>query len=344
MAQDDLPLLPTSVIGSYAIPSWLWTALDEIEAGRYGRTDVRETMDDACAMALIDQERAGVDVITDGEMRRWYFVQSFYGKMEGLERIGDLRKVGVYGYDSVPRYWPTERVVVPEGLGVVEEFEWTKAHTQKRLKATCPGPLTLTIHIQLRDKSIYKDRLEMAHEFAGVVNRELKRLVEAGAEWVQLDEPSYAVIPGTVDDWIELFNRSVEGVRAKIGLHVCFGNLASRPRGKRAYGWMFPELLEAKADQFCFEFANREMREIEVWKAEGDEREFAAGLVDVKSFYVETPEDVAERVRTTLQYVEAEKLWITPDCGFFQLPRWLAFLKLQNMVRGTEIVRRELAG
>ena len=335
-------LLPTTVIGSYAMPGWLWTAVGEIDKGSYGETDVRETFDDAVNIAIMDQERAGVDIITDGEMRRWYFVQSFYKRMEGIVRDPPLRKVGLYGYDSPPRYHTVEKVTVPDGLGIVEEFKYARAHTSKPLKATCPGPLTITIH--LRPQEAYGDRLELAWEFTRVINRELKALVEAGADFIQIDEPSFAIMPGTVKDWVDLYNASVEGVDAKLALHVCFGNLTSRARGKRTYRWMFPELLDANAEQIVLEFANREMSESGLWSELGVERELGAGVVDIKSFYVETPEDVAERIRLLLEHVPAERLYLNPDCGFFQLPRWLSYLKLEALVAGTKIVRSELAG
>ena len=340
MADKPLPLLPTTVIGSYAMPGWLWTSVGEIDKGNYGRTDVRETFDDAVNMAIMDQERAGVDIITDGEMRRWYFVQSFFKRMAGIEPDPPLRKVGLYGYDTPPRYHTVEKVTVPDGLGIVEEFKYAKTRTAKPLKATCPGPLTLTIH--LRPQEAYSDRLELAWEFARAINAELKALVEAGADFIQIDEPSFAVIPGSVKDWVDLYNASVEGVDAKLALHVCFGNLTSRPRGKRSYSWMFPELLDARAEQLVLEFANREMSESDLWETFGIDRELGAGVVDIKSFYVETAEDVAERIREILNYVPAEKLYVNPDCGFFQLPRWLSYLKLEALVAGTKIVRREL--
>lgn len=345
------PLLPTSVIGSHAIPSWMWTALKASDAGEYGQTDLRETFDDACKVAILDQIEAGIDVITDGEMRRWYFVQSFYNKMEGLESVGVLRKQGVYGYDSAPRYWPTGKISVPSGLGIVEEFRWLTEQIARQapgqaVKATCPGPLTLTIHIQLRDehKQLYPDRLALAWEFVPVINRELKALAAAGAELIQIDEPSFAIIPGTQQDWLNLYNACVEGVEAKIALHVCFGNLGSRPRGKREYGWMFPDLLRARCDQYVFEFANREMKEEAIYQMAGIDREFGVGVIDVKSFWVEPPSEIATRIRTFLKYVPADRLWIVPDCGFFQLPRWLCAQKLKNMVEGARIVRRELTG
>ena len=322
------------------MPSWLWTAVGEIDKGNYGETDILETLDDAVNIAIMDQERAGVDIISDGEMRRWYFVQSFYRRMSGLEEAPPLRKVGLYGYDSPKRYRTVGKVAIPEGLGIVEEFKYTSAHTDRPIKVTCPGPLTLTMHIRPREG--YGNRLELAWEFAAVINAELKSLVQAGADYIQLDEPSFAVIPGQVKEWVDLYNASVEGVRAKLALHVCFGNLGSRPRGKRTYRWMFPELLEVNAEQLVLEFANREMSESDLWTEFGVNKELGAGVVDVKSFYVEKPEDVAERIRTLLKHVEPEKLYISPDCGFFQLPRWLTYLKLEAMVAGTEIVRREL--
>ena len=340
MADTSPLLLPTTVIGSYAFPSWLWTSLEEIEKGSYGPTDIRETNDDAVNMAIMDQERAGVDIITDGEMRRYYFVQSFYKRMTGIVEDPPLRKVGLYGYDSPPRYHTVDKVTAPNGLGIVDEFKYARTHTGSRLKATCPGPLTITIHLRPRD--VYKDRIDLAWEFAPVINAELKALVEAGADFIQIDEPSFSIIPGATRDWVEMYNACVEGVDAKLALHVCFGNLTSRPRGKRRYKWMFPELLDARADQLVFEFANREMCESGLWGELAIERELGAGVVDVKSFYVETPEDVAERIREFLKDVPPDRLYVSPDCGFFQLPRWLSYQKLETMVAGTRIVRREL--
>lgn len=341
----NLPLLPTSVIGSHAIPSWLWTGLEAIEEEKYGQTDKRELFDDAVNMAIWDMEKANLDVISDGEMRRWYFVQSFYKKMRGIEPEEALRKVGLYAYDSVPRYRLREKVSIPHGLGIVEEFKYLKAHTDKPVKATCPGPLTVTIH--LRDDSVrqfYRDRMELFWQFAEVINQELKDLVKAGADYIQLDEPSFAIIPGELKEYLALYNRCVEGVDARIAFHICFGNLASRPRGKREYGPLISYLMEARCDEFVLEFANREMSELELCRELSEERDIGVGVIDIKSFHRESPEDVAARIRSALRYIPAEKLWVVPDCGFFQLPRWITVAKLRNMVQGTHIVRQELTG
>lgn len=176
----------------------------------------------------------------------------------------------------------------------------------------------------------------------GIINRELKALVNAGADFVQVDEPAFSEFAKDGKEMAKIFNATVEGVKAKIAMHICFGNHRGRPLVKRTYRRLFPAVLEAKTDQFVLEFANRELAEIDLGKEVGNVNELGAGLIDQKSFYIETPEDVAERIRTALKHVPAEKLWINPDCGFNPTPRWIALAKLRAMVEGAKIVRREL--
>jgi 5-methyltetrahydropteroyltriglutamate--homocysteine methyltransferase len=183
--------LPTHVIGSHGFPGWFWTALDKVKAGDYGQTDVKETFDDATQLAIRDQERAGVDIVCDGEMRRFFFVQSFYGRMEGLEELEPLRKTGLYAYDSVPRYRPTAKIKISQGLGLVDDFKYLKTQTDRPVKATCPGPVTLSIHVQTRPGDAYNnDRLALCWDLVPAVNAELKALAAAGADYIQVDEPS----------------------------------------------------------------------------------------------------------------------------------------------------------
>ncbi|MGH7339309.1 MAG: methionine synthase, partial [Candidatus Rokuibacteriota bacterium] len=320
-----------------------WTALDKIKAGDYGQTDVNETFDDATQLAIRDQEQAGLDVICDGEMRRFFFVQTFYGRMDGLELIEPLRKTGLYAYDSVPRYRPLRRITVPRGLGTVDDFKYLRTQTTRPVKATCPGPITLSIHVQTRPGDAYNaDRLALFWDLVPAVNAELRAMVQAGAQWLQIDEPSAAIVPGQIDEYVKMFNACVEGVRAKISYHVCFGNLMSRPRGKRSYRWMFPALQQARCDQFVFEYANREMAEIDLWKEVGVDREVACGVVDVKSFHLEAPEEVAERLELCARHIPLERLSAVPDCGFFPVPRWLAAEKLRRLVAGARLARRRL--
>lgn len=343
MSAAKIPMIPTHVMGSHGFPGWFWTALDKIKTGEYGQTDTKETFDDATQLAIRDQERAGIDIICDGEMRRFFFVQSFYGKMNGLESIEPLRKTGLYAYDSVPRYRAIGKVTVPKGLGVVEDFKYLKTQTDKPVKATVPGPVTLSIHIQIRPGDAYNgDRVALTWDMVPVVKAELKALVAAGADYIQIDEPSAAIVPGQIDEYVKMFNACVDGVKVKIAYHVCFGNLLSRPRGRRSYRWMFPALKAAKCDQFVFEYANREMAEIEDWKHLGVDREIGCGVVDVKSFYLEPPEEVAERITLCAKYIPVEKLSVVPDCGFFPVPRWLAFEKLKRLAAGARLARKAL--
>ena len=220
-------------MGSHGFPAWFWTALDKIKAGEYGQTDVRETFDDATQLAIRDQERAGIDVICDGEMRRFFFVQTFYGKMDGLEALEPLRKTGLYAYDSVPRYRATRKITVPKGLGTVDEFRYLKTQTDRPVKATCPGPVTLSIHVQTRPGDVYNgDRLALCWDLVPAVNAELKALAAAGAEWIQVDEPSAAIVPGQIGEYVKMFNACVEGVPAQDRLSRVLRQSALAPAGE----------------------------------------------------------------------------------------------------------------
>ena len=338
-------MIETSVIGSYAWPSWFITSVEAIQRGAYGPKDVRETLDDAVDLSLRDQEEAGVDVVTDGEMRRLgFFTADFYGRLTGLREQPPQRRLGPAGHDQRERFEAVDPIAAPGGLGLVAEYEYVRRRTARRVKVPCPGPFTLAGRIVVPGPH-YKDRMEAAYALAGVVNAELKALVAAGADFIQLDEPSYAVHPDAPTAFVDLFNRTVEGVDARIGLHLCFGNFVGRPVAHRTYAPLFPWILDLRADELAMEFANREMAEagLAARVAEAG-KTVAAGLVDVKNYFIEPPELVAERVRTMLRHVPPDRLVVTPDCGFSQTARWAARVKLQNMVRGAEIVRREHTG
>ena len=202
----------------------------------------------------------------------------------------------------------------------MQEFIYLRDHTQKPTKVTCAGPFTFDSRIH--PHNVYKDTIAIAEEFAHVINAELKALVEAGARFIQLDESARGNVTGA--EMARLFNMATEGVEAKLALHICFGNRFGRARFKRSYSDYFPGVLEARTDQFVLEFASREMAEIEKWKEWHDGRELGAGIIDVKSFHPESPDDVAERLRTVLRYASAEKVYINPDCGFGWSPRNVA--------------------
>jgi 5-methyltetrahydropteroyltriglutamate--homocysteine methyltransferase len=339
----DLPLLPTSVIGSYAWPAWLHVALWAAQRGELGPEDMRETQDDAVDMALRDQEDAGVDIVSDGEMRRaGFFTAAFYGFLTGLRELPPQRRIGVAGHDQRESYEAVEPITAPNGLGLLVEYEYVRQRTTRPIKMPCPGPFTLAGRI--KPGAAYRTRWDVAEALVPIINAELKALAAAGCTFIQIDEPSIAVRPDAPRAFVELFNATVAGVDARIGLHLCFGNYVGRPTARRTYRPLFPHILEAHADQYALEFANRELAEIDLWREFPSEKELAAGLVDVKNYYIETPEDVAERIRVALQYVAPEKLTIVPDCGFSQTARWAARAKLKAMVEGARMVRRELAG
>ena len=335
-------MLTTSIIGSYAWPSWFITAVKAIENGEYGPKDIEETLNDAVDMAVRDQEEAGVDIISDGEMRRFgFFTADFYGRLTGLTKLPPLRRMGPGGHDQRERYDAYEVFDAPEGMGLVEEYEYVKTRTNTPLKVPCPGPYTLAGRIM--PGKIYKDRMEVSERFAEIINRELKALVDAGVDFIQLDEPSYAVHKRTPKAFVDLFNKAVEGVDAKISLHLCFGNYIGRPVAHRIYEPIFPHILDAHTDEFAIEFANREMAEIELCEQIVEAgKDVAAGVIDVKNYFIETPEIVAGRIRKLLKHVPAEKLVLTPDCGFSQTARWAAKAKMISMVEGAKLVRNEL--
>jgi 5-methyltetrahydropteroyltriglutamate--homocysteine methyltransferase len=338
-----LPILPTSVIGSYAWPGWLHTALKAAENGDYGVEDWRETQNDAVDLALRDQEDAGVDIVTDGEMRRiGFFTAGFYQYLTGIAERPPARKVGIVGHDQRESYDVIEPVTAPDGLGLVDEFKFVRTRTNREIKMPCPGPYTLAG--RLKGDKVYKDRIETAYALAEIINQELKALVNAGAKFIQLDEPSYAVHATSPGEFVRIFNKTVAGVDAKIGIHLCFGNFVGRPVAHRIYRPLFPHIFDMNVHQYALEFANRELAELEIIKEFPADRELAAGLVDVKNYYVETPEVVAGRIRKTLNYIDAERLTVTPDCGFSQTARWAARAKLKSMVEGTKIIRAELEG
>jgi 5-methyltetrahydropteroyltriglutamate--homocysteine methyltransferase len=337
-------LLPTSVVGSHALPGWLHLGREAQAAGRLGPVDRRELIEDATRIALLDQAEAGIDVPANGEMGREDFTLGFFGRLAGLRPLPAPRRLGVPNYDTHPPYQVVERVTAPAGLGLVDEWRMTRRLTDRPLRATCPGPFTLAIPLR-HAGGPYRDRESLLADLAAIVNAELRLLVEAGADFIQLDEPNFVMLRGDdAKERIALFNRTVDGVRAKIALHVCFGNLHTNAFATpRTYRPLFPALQDARCQQLVLEFASREMAELALVEQVRD-REVAVGVIDVKAFRIETAEEVAARLRLALGHVSPERLWVVPDCGFWATPRPTTVGKLAAMVAGARIVRRELNG
>jgi 5-methyltetrahydropteroyltriglutamate--homocysteine methyltransferase len=337
-----LPLIPTTVVGSHGKPGWWFTLVKAWEAGEAGPADLEEMFDDAADAAIRDMEQAGIDVITDGEMRRLDgYVDSYYGVIKGIAPLAARRKLGPWGYDQQTRYEAIGRIEPPAGgLGIVKEFSYLKGRTARRAKATCAGPLTFGSRIH--PGTTYRGVVDVAERFAEVINEELQGLVAAGADWIQLDEPARGNVSG--EEMARLFDLATQGVKAKLGFHICFGNRFGRSRFSRSYEPYFPGVLQARADQFVLEFAGRELAEVDLWKKYGDGRELGAGVVDVKGFNQDTAEDVAGRIRRVLQACPPEKLTVNPDCGFGWSPRYMCNQKLRALAAGARLVRKELTG
>ena len=329
-------LLPTTVVGSHAWPGWYCHAQEAIAQGLYGSRDIEELRRDAVTVAVEDQQRAGIDVITDGEMGRLDFNLGFYSAFTGLRPLPIERKLGAPAHDQRPKYEITGNLEAPNGLGVLEEFLYLKSITRACIKATVPGPFTLS------GRLAGSKRPEIAERLVPIVRREMERLVEAGCDHIQLDEPSFACYPEGVNDYVRLFNATASGIRATISTHLCFGNYKARAVAARRYRPLFPKILEICADELILEFAGREMAEADLWKEFAVSKRLAAGVVDVKSSHIEPAEEIARRARLLLQYVPADKLALCPDCGFSQTARHIAVAKLRKLVEGARIVRDEL--
>jgi len=346
--------LRNTVIGSYPFPGWLELATWNLD--KFGEADRAELIDDAVATAIRDQLEAGLDVITDGEQTRLDFNLSFYGFLEGIElESASPRRFGPPAHDQRGKHKVIGELRAPRGLGTVEDFQRLQRIASSQfsiftskspitLKASVPGPYTLSGRLLPNDQ--YKDRWALTEALLPIVRSELQALVQAGCREITVDEPSMSCYAHreNPDRFVEIFNRTVERVVGKCHLstHLCFGNYKARAVGPRQYAPMFPAFLELNVDEIHLEMASREFAELELLKIITTTKDVAVGIIDVKSYYVETPEDVAKRVRACLAFAPAERLSFAPDCGLSQTARWAARQKLKNMVAGVKRVRAEL--
>ena len=337
--------LRTTVIGSYPFPGWLEFACQNLE--EFGENDREEMIEDAVVAAVHDQSSAGLDVISDGEQTRLDFNLSFYGYLEGIDlESAPPRRFGPPAHDQRGKHkisWPFE---APNGLGTVDDFMRLQRlyDGNATLKASVPGPYTLSG--RLLPNRRYPDRWAITEELIPIVRRELEELVAAGCTEITVDEPSMSCYAHKEDPkrFVDIFNRTVEPIVGKCRLsnHLCFGNYKGRAVGLRRYAPMFPAFLDFSVDELHLEMATREFSELEIISEIAKTKDVAVGIIDVKSYYIETIEDVAGRVRRCLEHAPADRLSFAPDCGLSQTARWAAKLKLQNMVKGVAIVRKEL--
>ena len=335
----------TTVVGSYPIPGWLEFSGAQLVA--FGPTDRAELWDDAVTVAVADQLHAGLDVVTDGEQTRTDFNLSFYAFLAGVElNSSPSRRFGPPGHDQRPTHRITGELHAPSGLGVVDEFKRLQRLAPKgpRLKASVPGPYTLAGRLTPNDR--YRDRHAVTEALIPIVRGELTNLIEAGCKLVTVDEPSMSCYADREDRrWlVDAFNQTVEPVRGRcyLGTHLCFGNYKGRAAARRRYGVMFPDFLDLHVDELHVEMANREFAELELTADIAKRMDVGVGIVDVKNSYVETVDDIEQRIRACLAHVPADRLSVSPDCGLSQTARAASFAKLSALVQGAHRVRAKL--
>jgi 5-methyltetrahydropteroyltriglutamate--homocysteine methyltransferase len=318
------------------MPAWLERAKNDFLSRRVSRHDLDDMHEAARKAAIKDQEVAGVDIVSDGELQRDNMIDYFVERMPGVHVDLGSKRFYYDFYDSVVR---SKLASAP--LGLAEEVKFLKRYTDRRPKVAVSGPHTLVKRIQNRH---YPTEEAFALDVARVLNAELRELVRAGATDLQIDEPYYSGFPEDLPWAIGAVNALVAGVDARVGLHICYGNRYGKPAWEGSYRYLFPAILDARVAQLTLEFGRRGEDDVRLFKEFDPPFALGLGVIDVKTHDVEPPAVVAERIRNALEVVAADRLVVNPDCGLLHLPREVAFAKLSSMVEGARIVRRELGG
>ena len=339
-------ILETTVVGSYPQPNWLihrdrlGSKVPRVRAPEIWKVqekELEEAQDDATLIAIRDMERAGVDIITDGEMRRESYSNRFATALEGVDIANPGTTINRSGAQSVvPRIVsPIKRRLPIE----VRDVEFLRRNTAQRIKITLPGPFTMT---QQAQDDYYRDEEALAMAFAAAVNEELRDLKAAGADVIQLDEPWLQARADRAARYgVKAINRALQGIEGTTVIHLCFGYAAAVKDKPSGYSFL-PQLADTTASQISIEAAQPAL-DLAVLRELG-KKAVMLGVIDLGTTQVETPQAVAGRIRAGLKHVPAERLVVAPDCGMKYLPRGVAFSKLTSLVQGAQIVRRELAG
>jgi len=344
-------LLPTTVVGSYSVPEWLERLKTEYYQRRISARHLTEIHEVAIKAAVKDQELAGIDIVSDGELRRDNDVDYFLARIPGVH-IPQRAKTDYFDYYDAEVTRP-----LPEGpltgagagpgaepglgLGLADDFRFTRQLTQRPVKFSFTGPFSLSRRI--RDGA-YSAPGDLVRALARRLNAEARELAAAGADFLQIDEPFLAGYPEHVELAVEAVNLVVEGVPATWALHVCYGNRYARPSWEGHYDFLFPAVNAARVDQIVLEFARKGLDDLRLIRQHQWDRWLGFGVIDVKSPQVETAEVVASRIRRALEYVPADRLMVNPDCGLRHLAPEVAIAKLHAMVAGAATVRAELTG
>lgn len=320
-----LPILPTSVIGSYPKPWWLRKVRRLWEMGKADDDDLMEAENDAVIAVVREQELAGIDIPSDGEQRREEMVEYFAERLGGFKFYGPVR---VWGNNYFNKPAVVDKIVYKEPITLSEYLFLRKVSTRRIVKVTITGPYTIA---DWSFNEYYSTKEELVKELSSIINKELKMLADNGALFIQIDEPALTTHPDEVEWALELIDRTADNINAKIGLHVCYSN----------YRLLMPQLDNLRnISQLLLEFANRRFTDLDILK--DFPLEIGLGVIDVHSKRIESPEEVSQAIKKALNYIDADRIYINPDCGLKLMPREVARLKMENMVKGTMIVREEL--
>ncbi|MDC0033416.1 5-methyltetrahydropteroyltriglutamate--homocysteine methyltransferase [Alphaproteobacteria bacterium] len=339
-------LLPTSLVGSYPQPDWLIDReklrrrfpprVRATELWRVDEAYLQEAQDDATFVAIRAQEDAGLDIITDGEIRRESYSNRFATALDGVNIDDPGTALDRSGHPNpVPR---VDGEIQRKHPVAVRDVKFLKAHTDRLIKITVPGPYTMS---QQAQNEFYDDGAALSMAYAAAVNEEIKDLFTAGADIVQIDEPYMQARPNGAREYgLTALNRALDGVTGTTAVHICFGYAAiihERPEG---YSFL-PEFHDCSCNQLSIETAQSGL-DCKVLETLPD-KTIILGVIDLEDMTVETPDQVAERIRLALPYKDPRQIIIAPDCGMKYLPRDVAAAKLESMVKGAAIVRDELA-
>jgi 5-methyltetrahydropteroyltriglutamate--homocysteine methyltransferase len=321
--------LLTSIVGSYPKPKWLNRATDLADDpdAKFDDEHLEEAHDDACRVIVDEHERMGLDTVSDGEMRRNEMVEFFADRIEGYEFNGPVK---VWGHNYFDKPSVVDEVEYAESW-LVDEFEFTQSAASRPVKVPITGPYTLA---NWSFNEAYDDDEALAYALADLVNEEIEALVDAGARYIQIDEPALATTPDDHAIVGECLDRIVAGVpdEVRVGLHVCYGD----------YSRIYPELLDYPIDEFDVELCNGDYEQLDVFTDPEFDIDLALGVVDVHTAEVESVEEIKENIRRGFEVVPPERLTVSPDCGVKLLPREVAYRKIENMVTAAREVEAEL--
>ncbi len=319
-------ILPTTVVGSYPKPRWLNHLIGEYAEGKISNEIMEAAYIDSIKAVVKEQELAGIDILWDGEMRREEMTSYFAEHIDGFKIYGEVR---VWGNNYYKKPAIVDELRYRDEL-TIPDYKFLRETTKNEIKVPITGPYTI---VDWSFNEFYKSKEDAVYALADVINEELMGLVKAGATYIQIDDPAISTHP----DEIEIAKNSIEiatrGVNAYLGLHICYGD----------YSKLYPQILEFPVDQLDFELANKNFKDIEIFKKYEFTKDIGFGCVDVHIRRIESVGEIKDNIKKAFTIVEPKRVYVDPDCGLKLLPSGVAFEKLKNMCTAAKELRSETA-